>query len=382
MQPEGDQQVMCRALVLVAVVGCYRPSTQLCAESGCVDGGDDTDDGMVNDGPLPDDPPGQFCIGTLPIRPCFAAEPTGTLNLTGFNSDNVACPFELELAGRLTCVIAARDIVVPSVTKPHFSGQKPVVIVGVFSIHIEANAILDLSSTVQVTPREGAGSQPAACGVGAPGMPNNNQDGAGGGAFATDGSDGGKGAGGMSLEGGIANPIAFRGGCRGADGELNNKGGPGGGAVYLISNSIQIDGAIRATGGGGLGGPESGGGAGGGAGGYIGIDAPTVTYGANGLLVATGGGGGGGGCMGEVGTAGRDADTSSNISAIGGPGIAGSGDGGDGASTRDSPGGNGEDNAAATCAGGGGGGGLGTIQYFHGVTCPAARCHPAAVTNP
>jgi hypothetical protein len=41
-----------------------------------------------------------------------------------------------------------------------------------------------------------------------------------------------------------------------------------------------------------------------------------------------------------------------------------------------------EHDAATTCAGGGGGGGLGTIQYFHGVTCPAARCHPAAVTNP
>lgn len=39
---------MCRALVFAMLVGCYRPSTQLCAESGCVDGRDDTDDAVTN----------------------------------------------------------------------------------------------------------------------------------------------------------------------------------------------------------------------------------------------------------------------------------------------------------------------------------------------
>ncbi len=364
--------------LLVSSAGCR----QLLGFEGVVlDGVDDAsgDGSPLTDGAPPDDPPGQFCVGTFPIRPCFASEPTDTISLAvGFNTDT-SCPAPMVLDGRPVCVLAGGAVTISNTAQ--FAGSQPLVIVGVTSITVNFNATLDLSSSKQVGVRIGAGAQPQACQGST--SPSNTQDGAAGGSFASKGGNGGKGSGGRM--GGVAETaqqIEFRGGCEGADGPLNNFGGPGGGAVYLISDIATIDGKIRATGGGGEG--IVGGGGGGGSGGYIGIDAATVILGSTALLVATGGGGAGGGCMGSPGGTGRDADTGSNIVAAGGLGADAdpSGDGGIGGSINNVNANAGVESLGASCAGGGGGGGVGTIQFFQGRTCPASRCFPSAVSNP
>lgn len=390
------------------VVGCYRPNSEVscalscdianagtdcpgelacnaqgrCSANGDVcapDSGIPDGPGPNPDGPLPDDPPGLFCFGTPPMRPCFDTDPTTMLSIsTGFST--TACPLGevMDLGGRPTCVVVAREVTING--SPHITGDRPLVIVGSFSLRVATNAVLDLSSSA-IAPnlRTGAGANPSECNT-AP-SPIGGQDGAAGGSFAGQGGNGGFGEGGSAP--GVASPasaIAVRGGCPGSAGPNGNQGGPGGGAVYLISNSIQVDGVVRATGGGGLQ-ADGAGGAGGGTGGYIGVDATTVVVSGNGRLVATGGGGAGGGCTGEGGGNGVDADTASNIVAPGGIGVGGQGVGGTGGSMVNQQANSGGDTNTVGCAGGGGGGGVGTIQFFRTAQTCSNRCFPKEVGN-
>lgn len=390
------------------VVGCYRPNSEVScaltceiqnagadcpgelacnAQGRCSLGGEtcSPDSGLPDgpgpnpDGPMPDDPPGLFCFGTPPMRPCFDTDPVGARSISAaFSTTPCSQGQVMELDGRSMCVLVARDVTISGT--PHISGDKPLVIVGSFSILVASNAVLDLSSSAIINLRTGAGANPSSCQT--PPSPIAGQDGAAGGSFAGQGGDGGLGQGGSAP--GVAAPasaIAVRGGCPGSAGPNGNGGGPGGGAVYLISNSIRFDGVVRATGGGGLEGDNSGGGAGGGTGGYIGVDVTTVQFGTNGRLVASGGGGGGGGCMGEAGGNGIDADTASNISAPGGPGVGGQGVGGTGSFTANQQANSGGGTTGVACGGGGGGGGVGTIQFFRTTQSCSNRCFPKEVVN-
>ncbi len=397
------------SLALVGLVGCYRPTAEAscaltceiqnasndcpgelscnaqgrCSLQGATcapDSGIPDGPGPNPDGPMPDDPPGLFCFGTSPMRPCFESNPIAALPISsGFSTTSCPLGDVMVLDGRPHCVVVARDVTISGA--PHITGDKPLVIVGSFSIQVASNAVLDLSSSTIINLRTGAGAHPSECQT--PPSPINNQDGAAGGSFAGQGGNGGVGQGGSAP--GTAAPvsaIAVRGGCNGSAGPNGNPGGLGGGAVYLISNAIQVDGVVRATGGGGVEGDNSGGGAGGGTGGYIGIDAATVLFGNNGRLVASGGGGGGGGCMGEGGGNGIDADTTSNISALGGAGVGGQGGGGTGGSVLNQRANSGADTDGMNCAGGGGGGGVGTIQFFRTTQTCVSRCFPSAVVTP
>lgn len=389
------------------VVGCYRPNSEAscaltcdirnagadcpgelacnaqgrCSLGGNVcapDSGVDDGPGPNPDGPMPDDPPGLFCFGTPPMRPCFETDPVNPLTISaGFSTTTCSVGEVMELDGRSTCVVVAREVTISGA--PHITGDKPLVIVGSFSIRVAAGAVLDLSSSAIANLRTGAGANPLECDT-AP-SPVGGQDGAAGGSFAGQGGNGGLGEGGSAP--GVASPaspISVRGGCPGSAGPNGNQGGPGGGAVYLISNSLLLDGAVRATGGGGLT-ADGAGGAGGGTGGYIGVDATTLVFGTNGRLVATGGGGGGGGCMGEGGGNGIDADTTTNIVAAGGVGVNGMGVGGTGGSTANQQANSGGDTDGANCGGGGGGGGAGTIQFFRTMQTCSNRCFPKEVLN-
>lgn len=397
------------SVALVWLVGCYRPNGEASCALTCEiqnasndcpgelscnaqgrcslhgdtcapDSGIGDGPGPNPDGPMPDDPPGLFCFGTPPMRPCFDTNPTTTLSISsGFSTTACSIGEVMELDGRSTCVVVARDVTISAA--PQITGDKPLVIVGSFSIRVATNAVLDLSSSAITNQRTGAGAHPPECQT--PPSPIGGQDGAAGGSFAGQGGNGGLGEGGSAP--GIAAPasaIAVRGGCEGSAGPNGNPGGPGGGAVYLISNAIQVDGAVRATGGGGVQGNNSGGGAGGGTGGYIGLDATTVQLGTNGRLVASGGGGGGGGCMGEGGGNGTDADTAANIAALGGVGVNGQGVGGTGGSVLNQQANSGGDTDGLSCAGGGGGGGVGTIQFFRTAQTCLNHCFPKEVANP
>ncbi|MBA2541044.1 MAG: hypothetical protein H0V17_15500 [Deltaproteobacteria bacterium] len=206
------------------------------------------------------------------------------------------------LDNRLTCVIAARVVVVNSIVRA--TGMLPLVIATTDSLAIQATFGIDASSRfMNETTRDlGAGASTAVCGAAGQGM--GGRDGSAGGSFVGRGGDGGT----SEMSGGTASSAiaaAFRGGCSGGNSPGTQLGGAGGGVVYLISRtSIGIDGFIAAAGAGGRGG--SFGGAGGGSGGYIGIDSPVVSFGAAGLVFATGGGGGGGGCMGSFGQPGAN----------------------------------------------------------------------------
>lgn len=385
---------MKHALVLLAFAGCYRPSSSVSCEVLCA-GEDSTSvecatciannpdasvgDGSHDDGVLPDQPTGPFCYGTAPMQPCFDTEPTGLVTLTGVYNTDLNCPFPRTLDGREVCVYAATDIVV--VNKARFSGAKPLVLVGVFSISIGVGAVLDLSSSIDpITMRAGAGADPIG-GCGTQSAPAALQDGAAGGSFASKGGDGGQGN--LGETPGVAaaaQAVAVRGGCQGGKNVNNALGGPGGGAVYLISNALMQDGLILATGGGGSGGGDSAGGGGGGSGGYIGVDVETPVLTGQGRLVAAGGGGGGGGCMGSSGGRGTDATAASTAGGSGAD-TQPFGDGGAGSLTLGEQGKPGNSADGETCAGGGGGGGPGAIRFFRNKQC-STHCIPAAVTVP
>jgi hypothetical protein len=395
--------------VIWLVVGCYRPNSEAsCAltcdirnagadcpgELACnaqgrcslggnacaPDSGVDDGPGPNPDGPMPDDPPGLFCFGTPPMRPCFETDPANPLTISaGFSTTMCSSGEIMELGGRPTCVVVAREVTISGA--PHITGDKPLVIVGSFSIRVATGAVLDLSSSAiapQPAHRCGRESRRSATprrrrSVGRTARPEDRSPAR----VATA-------AWGRTAPRQGSRPrrarSRFAADARGRRGRTGNQGGPGGGAVYLISNSLLLDGAVRATGGGGLT-ADGAGGAGGGTGGYIGVDATTLVFGTNGRLVATGGGGAGGGCMGEGGGNGVDADTASNIVAPGGLGVGGQGVGGTGGSVVNQQANSGGETNAIGCAGGGGGGGVGTIQFFRTMQTCSNRCFPKEVLN-
>jgi len=370
---------------VLCLAACYRPTEELeCApcdprrgNSDCLEGELCNDQGLCAVDGASCSSAEAFCVGTAPIRPCFATPPSGPIDsLTGFDTGD-DCPLVMTLDGREACVIAADTI---SITNDAlFTGSRPVVIVGVTSISVKSTGVLDVASSTNLALRRGAGSDPVDCVAPAPVVTAG--DGGGGGAFAPGGGgDGGASSGSAGgRPGGVADPVGFRGGCSGADGKTGNPGGIGGGAIYVITDRLILDGLILATATGGAGGPPDGGGAGGGSGGYVGIDAATIELGTTARIVATGGGGGGGGCA-APGQSGSDSDGNLHIVATGGAGDDVAGAGGVGGAVRGvaaQAGG-----SSATCGGGGGGGGVGAIQVFRSQACPANVCTPQAETLP
>lgn len=377
------------ARACLALLGaCYRPgSSPDCVGASCeADDANLSGDGMVtSDGPG-DGPPGQTCIGTSPLRLCVPTAPTNPETfVVGFNTDSAACPMRISHGGRDVCIVLGQSITVTG--SASFTGSRPLVLAASGDITINANATLDVSSSVTLLPREGAGANPMGfmeCFESQSGI--NDTDGSAGGSFASPGGAGGMGDGGMGggLPAGMPAGMAFRGGCAGAPGPVTSPAGPGGGAVYLMANGmIKIDGDVEANGGGGTGGQPGEGGAGGGSGGYIGIDAMNIVYGINSRIVATGGGGGGGGCT-STGTAGGNGfNPSADVPlAMGGAGAPdnNTGDGGNGGGAQSGvTAGNGIGTTSPTCGGGGGGGGAGMIRIFQSTNpCVAPICKPAA----
>jgi hypothetical protein len=320
-------------------------------------------------------PDAGFCYGTSLVRACVTAEPaTPLVQAAAINTDTDCQAVQPQATGPELCVIAATTINVSGLSNL-VTGARPLVLVATDSITIAAAAVLDVSS--RSTTRIGAGANEASCSAPTSGQNSVATAGAGGGGaggFGTIGGDGGNGSVAKGIGGTSTTAMVLRGGCKGADGGdagsvQGGAGGNAGGAVYLIAGtSITIDGSIFASAAGGRGGGIRAGGGGGGSGGMIGLDAPTITISATGIVAANGGGGGGGGGTGTAGGGGGDGSTTSFTSAA-----AAGGGGTDGnATTPTRNGGNGGVGAASAAAGalggnslstgaggGGGGGGVG-----------------------
>ncbi|HMG23761.1 MAG TPA: hypothetical protein VK607_20650 [Kofleriaceae bacterium] len=391
--------------------------------------------GRTNDAGADADPGGgEFCIGGhLLGKLCLQSAPTDPVSLSGAMSINSAATtgggcteIHPQPGGPSLCIIAGTTIDIPAgVTVRAFAvnqggttstSTNPVVLIATRAITIAGT--LDVASHVHETfpgdiPVLGAGARTAvgcaATGLdGQPGKPSGSMDsfGGGGGAGGSFGTTGGAGGGGGNNNNvGHGNPVAgtvpnlLVGGCPGGSGGTGDGGmgagggGSGGGAVYLLAgDSITISGKINASGAGGGEGSagmfSSGGGGGGGAGGMIGLEAPSITLSATGLLYANGGGGasGSGGKETDTGTAGGD-PAGPGTAAGGGAGNDGGGAGGIGslAAGSGAVGKNGG-GSLREAAGGGGGGGGGAIRVY-GVPAAsiggaAGAVSPPAVSGP
>ena len=346
-------------LAAVMMTGCRVSDVVYLPGAGGDDAGADTD--------------GQFCYGSAPFSVCFAAVPTGTINIamsttfdtgTGVgNGTQLICTTPMS-GGAGYCVLAAATITIDAPLRA--VGTKPLVLVAADSIDVPTS--IDVGSRQPPTEPIGAGSAPgAACTSGE--IPGNSGGGAGG-SFLGRGGTGGNGAS-ATAGGGVPGvaldpPKVLRGGCPGQNGHAfvgadTGFGGHGGGAVFLIAgNSITVGGTLNAGGAGGGGGGNRGsdpraGGGGGGAGGMIGLDAPHVMV--TGTLIANGGGGGEGNGSANPGGSGMDAD--STTAAAGGGNETTGGDGGAGSSGAANS--SGLSGLNASGGGGGGGGGAGLI---------------------
>jgi hypothetical protein len=298
---------------------------------------------------------------------CFdALVPAGldvTSDLTIDTTDATNCTFRITPPdGIQLCVRAATKIRISE--KLRAIGPDPLVLLAIDSFKVDANGVVDASSTLA---EPGAGADAAACAPGIAGLPSVN--GAGGGAGGSFGNQGGAGGLGGGAAGGVAGlpvsapPDFVRGGCRGTDGGagsgLATSGSHGGGAIYVLAGTIDIDGTLNASGAGGAAGqPAKGGAGGGGSGGMIALYAKTQMF-VDGAVVFANGGGGGEGADGNLGDAGDD-PTMPIAAALGGEG----GNGGMG-----KPGGDGAFRAiialpgqGAGDGGGGGGGGVGVVR--------------------
>jgi hypothetical protein len=322
------------------------------------------------------DAPG-FCYGTSLVRACLDAEPTGPVTqTTAINTDADCQLVRPQPAGPELCIIAGTTVNITG-TANLVTGARPLVLIATDSISVAAAAVIDVSS--RSTTRVGAGANEATCAAPTSGQNSVATSGAGGagaGGFGTIGGDGGNGSVAKGIGGIAAAPTFLRGGCKGADGGdagtvQGGAGGNAGGAIYFIAgNAITIDGSIFASAAGGRGGGIRAGGGGGGSGGMIGLDAPTITIGATGIVAANGGGGGGGGGSGGIGNAGGDGSTLSYTTAAsaGGGGVdtntttptRNGGNGGVGAAMN-AAGALGGNSLSTGAGGGGGGGGVGVI---------------------
>lgn len=364
------------------------------------DGG--TTGGDATDGSIIDTPPDGFdplCFGRDPFTICMSSMPTGTTSLDNVDTDGTtSCASgdgTVMMVGTspvAACVVAADSIDLASAVVG-VSGDKPLVLLAVTRLRINAGSALDITSGRVAG--NGPGANPPDCGIASStASGSDNVGGGGGGAGGSFGSLGGAGATGAGGIGGIpdgpaAIPITkLRGGCKGGsggegDGDAGNggraSGGSGGGAVYLLSRGeLILDGVVNASGAGGNGGqPSKGGGGGGGSGGMILIHAGTLTVGANAEIFANGGGGGGGAGQGATGSSGDDAEEL-GMAAAGGAG-------GGGGISPGAPGGFKSTLAGsatnASNGGAAGGGAVGVIRVLSGQTIPANRVSPSPQLN-
>ncbi|HSK01444.1 MAG TPA: hypothetical protein VK932_09390 [Kofleriaceae bacterium] len=326
----------------------------------------------VSDAVLSDAPLGG-CYGAPSglVRPCFASAPTGNITLPGtIDTDTSTLCGAPMSGGNGYCVVAANNITLDDSVAA--TGTKPLVLVAVSTITIEAGATLDVASHHStIPPRTGAGAGSTDCMAGTPPMASGAGGGGAGGAFggaAGSGGAGNNGAGAAGTPGAVQVATTLRGGCPGQDG-INGTfgiGGKGGGAVYLIATRISISGAINASGEGGRPGlTGSAGGGGGGSGGMIGLDAPMITNSGN--VFANGASGGEGSGTATPGNLGPE-PTSTAASPPPTSGTNNGGDGGGGSGTGIPTGRNGSNGSGGGSpgGGGGGGGGLGVIKVYRG----------------
>jgi hypothetical protein len=366
-----------RLLALALVTGCtFRTNA-----AGPTDGPlADTHriDAPRNDGPIDarltsDAPPG--CDGASPLILCVNGTPSGTLSLFNLLIDTDDCIGGQKLGqanGPIVCTLAAATITVDGLVRAE--GSLPLALVATQSLSVDANALLDVSSSRANGP--GAGADPSDCATTAG---TSNMQGGGGGAggsFGTAGGNGGTGA----ASGGVAAaatgaPDELRGGCPGGNGgdgqDSGGTGGPGGGAIYLLSRgSLSIEGAVDASGAAGSSpSPSKSGGGAGGSGGMIALwSAGSLTI--SGQLYANGGGGAGGSGTG-TGSPGNES-AGPTFAGTGGAGGSMAGAGGDGAiaSSGGNPG------ASGSKGGGGGGGGVGVIRDVSGQTLGGSLSPP------
>jgi hypothetical protein len=423
-----------RCLVLACVVGCkFSPPS-----GGPIDGGDAMPDVLPD---VPDAAP-DVCLMWDPehFDPCVVGgpqdPPTFSAGASPYTYDTTTAGGILKDKNGAT--IATSDVVITQpdnsevalwnlsgLTLPagiviNIVGSKPLIIAswdtlvvdgtldaGSYTAEIDATAGID--STVQL----GAGASSADCtilagGPGGNGVATGGSGGGGGAGFRGAGGTGGIGdAGSGNIAGGTPgqqlNPLVIRAGCAGgASGtagggavippatstSLANPGSGGGALVLAVRNSITINdtGRVLAGGGGGAGSPEGSacGGGGGGSGGYLGLDAPTITITALGVVAANGGGGGGGSGFDDEGAQGENG-LANNARALGGaavptPGCGERGGrGGSGAAINN----NGETNMVAdNCGGGGGGGGAGHAFVWSGAFGNAGIVSPDATIMP
>ena len=383
-----------RALLLIAIAGCYNPNafapcqTVCAADEGCTPGfvcGDNgycrpsnigdcspTQDSSIQiDADLTDAPPGSICFGTGLIKNfCFAPDQIPTTDLVlparfDTSIDANCARLLTQNNGPEICVMVGRAYTLPVADELRVIGTRPLAIVTTQGITIAGSL-----SVASVPGERGAGTASgllcSAVGIGQPGAGvATGGGGGGGGALTTAGGDGGEGfgvvPGGM---GGLTRLVTrVRGGCDGARGgnhdtSMGGQPGAGGGAIYLLTNGVlTVSGLINASGAGGGAPKVRAGGGGGGSGGFIGLDAKTFDI-VMARIFASGGSGASGGGQTSDGTPGgiasRDAD----------PGITGGNDsggpGGNGSSLT--KGGNGEP-AETNAGGGGGGGGAGYVGF-------------------
>ena len=339
----------------------------------CVDdssGNHDIDAGTKPIDAPPDAP--HFCFGsaTSIVKVCLDAMPNTALTIDSVTTidttNSPMCATNVVSGGTGYCVVVATDITINATLRG--TGPKPLVLVASGSITGNAgDSFIDVSTKRTGATELGAGHDFATCkpAVKAP----TQKAGGAGGSFIGKGGDGGDGQS-MGGTGGTAGAAitadtvtTLRGGCAGADGDpMGANAGHGGGALFLIAKTkIDFAGTIIAGGEGGLGGPATkGGGGGGGSGGMIGFDAPTIHV-ANGVYANGGGGGEGLSSGNTVGNDGEDAFGSD--AARGGSRASNSGgDGGNGSSSTSNGGGVTASSGDAGAGGGGGGGGVGIIK--------------------
>jgi len=381
---------------LVLLVGCYRPAAYdecnlLCGEapgrvcpSGltCDENGVCKPVGMAGNCPPREagvddiDAPrdafvaGQTCFGNVGdfFRTCLDRAPTTDLELTGpLNTNDPICTLvQPQALSPMVCVIAARNITVPSGATVRVTGQMPLALFATNAIVISGT--VDASS--QRLGNRGAGANVGVCPAATPGNPAvtiaNGAGGGAGGALGGAGGPGGDGAGG-STGGPITPDIALlqiRGGCPGARGGNPDSGnggmaGSGGGAIYFMAiNTIDVttSAVINASGAGGTSSDPRGGGGGGGSGGFIGFHSNNYTIDVNARIFAIGGGASAGGGGTSKGNVGEEAIGPASTSPS--PGMDGGGTGAGGTAAGGGGGGGG-----STGGGGGGGGGGGVIGF-------------------
>lgn len=380
-------------LLLVMAAGCGFDHGAALRDGG------PTDD--ATDGSIIDTPPDAFdplCFGRAPFTICMQSMPAGTKSLNDVDTDGPSSCDSGEGTTMMVganpvaaCVIAADTISLGS-TLVGVSGDKPLVLLAVTTLRINAGSTLDVTSGR--TAGNGPGANPTDCGPATTLSGSDSLGGAGGGAGGSFGASGGAGAPGAAGTGGTPIPPAsipvdkLRGGCPGGfggDGDGAQNGGEraagssGGGAVYLLTRGeLIVDGVVDASGAGGNGGNSSkGGGGGGGSGGMILIHAGSIRVGASGQLVANGGGGGGGAGNGTDGADGSDPSVL-NMAAAGGPASGGGSSAGGAGGFKSTAAG------SATNTGNGGaagGGSVGVIRVLSGQAIPANNVSPTPQLN-